>query len=206
MDHSNWDVGFSRPQCTFAHRMLRTGEDETPSETDSPRVSHESKSPVRAGPARAKDAGVCSWTIRATHKGQESPSSAPRHRRSLPAERRASASRVKGTAKIGLSMLTCPGSIGCVPPELLCVVEAFGGYVGSGDIWGKTDLRTSVRHRWSAFAVGRHFVTLPVLGFQGQLHQPPAQEKHSGLVTRTSISASRWRSALWSPVTASIRR
>ena len=30
----------------------------------------------------------------------------------------------------------------------------------------------------SAFAEGRHFVTLPALGLQVQLHQPPAQEIH----------------------------
>ena len=32
----------------------------------------------------------------------------------------------------------------------------------------------------SAFAVGRHFVMLPALGLQVQLHQPRAQEKKAG--------------------------
>ena len=86
----------------------------------------------------------------------------------------------------------------CVPSALLCVVEASGGHADSDDIegdkegpqrlperpsisnffkhlWGKN---SALRPRVHAFAVGRRFVTFPVLGLRVRLHQPPAQGMH----------------------------
>ena len=43
------------------------------------------------------------------------------------------------------------------------------------------------------------------LGLQLRLHQPPAQEKETALVTQTSMSVSRWRSVRGSLATASTK-
>ena len=70
-------------------------------------------------------------------------------------------------------------------------------------VWKNSALRTRVREICalctSAFAVGRHFVTFPVLSLQVQLHQTPAQEHRVGV---TSISVPRWLSVLWSRLVA----
>ena len=65
------------------------------------------------------------WAIAATLKAKEALPSAPWHRGSFRAGRRTTTSRVKGKAKIGLSIVACPGSIGSVSHRMVAdrVVE-----------------------------------------------------------------------------------
>ena len=67
---------------------------------------------MRAGTCERRGASL--WANRATHKAKDALRVLPGTEGSCLAERRMSASLVKGTAKIALSMLTCPGSIGSV--------------------------------------------------------------------------------------------
>ena len=173
----------------------------TPSETESPHVSCGSQTPVRAGPARVKDAGPAPGPLGPLPGAKVALRVYSWLRGSFLAGRRMSASRVKGNRKIAHPVLTCPpGSMGSVSRRMFCSkkkkssaclpyffasLKALSkGHIDShralhlhsvqASLGKKHALRTRVWHRWCA--VGRHFVTLPVLGFQAQLHQPPAQE------------------------------
>ena len=203
---------FSRPQCAVAHSTLRTCEDETPSETDSPRVSHGSKSPVRASPARHRGSFLAGTRVCQSSERDS--------------KNRAFDARVSWFDRI------CPTAHVlelCVPPVPLCVVEAFGGYADSGDVEGALE-RPHLHLNVVQASLGEKLLFEPACDIDGLRSLPlrlrgkptfrdiactrlasataPASRsgKQSGLVTRTSILASRWRSVLWSPVTASIRR
>ena len=90
--------------------------------------------PVRAGPPRADAAGACLGTIRAARKNG-SPSSAPSEGHCL---REDASLQGEGKRKIRVcltSHLTQQKEVEfCGRPTLLCVVELFGGRMGSDDI------------------------------------------------------------------------
>ena len=114
--------------------------------------------------------------------------------------------------------------------------RALRGYAGSGDVecakqghrdsqsqrasisilfthlWGKILLfEPACAHRWSALFAPRPsrwatFRDVACVQLASATAPPSSSGKQSGLVARTSMSASSWLSVRWSPLTASTRR
>ena len=143
--------------------------EETPSEKESQcqLARNDYDSPMRAAPARRKDAGPAGPLARSRKPFE-----------CTLAQRVFSGGEGGGRTSVLTWVRVCLTSVillhekkSCVPSVLVRVVEASGGYADTDDIEGRGK---AGENAYEIDGLRRHLVTLPVLGLQVRLLQDPA--------------------------------